>query len=107
VVAELAPAHLRGSYQGVFSLGFSVASFAAPVGGGWVFQHLGGTTLWVGCLAVGLLAAVGFLASGPALTRRLAALRPTDVPLPSKPAPSEPAPSEPQPSELAAQDANA
>ena len=97
VVAELAPAHLRGSYQGVFSLGFSVASFAAPVGGGWVFQHLGGTTLWVGCLAVGLLAAVGFLASGPALTRRLAALRPTDVPLPS----------EPQPSELAAQDANA
>jgi MFS family permease len=91
LVAELAPAHLRGSYQGVYSLGYSLAAFVAPVSGGWVLQHLGGTTLWVGCLAVCLLTAVGFLASGPAMTRRL---RPTDVPLPQVP-------------ESAAQDANA
>jgi MFS family permease len=82
LVADLAPSHLRGSYQGVFSLGFSVATFVAPVAGGWVFQHLGGTTLWVGCWVVCLLAAGGYLAAGPALARRLEALRPVDVPLP-------------------------
>jgi MFS family permease len=47
-IAELSPAELRGRYQGVQSLSWSVAASVAPVLGGLVRQHLGNTTLWVG-----------------------------------------------------------
>ncbi|MEN3308570.1 MAG: hypothetical protein V7603_4772 [Micromonosporaceae bacterium] len=77
MVAELTPAALRGRYQGVFSLSWSGASFAAPVLGGLVQQHLGRTALWLGCAAVGGAIATGHLLSGPARERRAAALATT------------------------------
>lgn len=67
MVADLAPVALRGRYQGAYGLSFSLAVAIAPVVGSWVLQHLGGTALWLGCLAVAVLVALGHLALAPAL----------------------------------------
>jgi MFS family permease len=75
VVADLSPDSMRGRYQGCFTFTFSAAALVAPIGGGWVYDHLGQTTLWVSCGAISLAAALGHLLAGPARDRRLAALR--------------------------------
>ncbi|HEX6871791.1 MAG TPA: MFS transporter, partial [Micromonosporaceae bacterium] len=72
--AELSPAHLRGRYQGVFTLSWSVAGFVAPIAGSAVLQYAGTTTLWLGCLALALVVAVSHLLAGPARERRTAEL---------------------------------
>jgi len=73
-IAELAPAAMRGRYQGMLSLSFSVAGFAAPVLGGLVREHLGNASLWLGAGVLALLVALGHLIFGPARERRAAAL---------------------------------
>jgi MFS family permease len=78
-MAELSPAHLRGRYQGVFSLSWSVAGFAAPILGAAVQQHLGNAVLWLGCLGVTAIVAVVHVLSGPARQRRAAQVRTIDA----------------------------
>lgn len=75
LVAELSPAALRGRYQGVASLSWSLAAAAAPVAGGFVQEHLGDAALWLGCAGVGATVALSQLVSGPARERRITALR--------------------------------
>ena len=75
IVADLAPAHLRGRYQGVYSMAWSVGSLVGPVGGAFIMEHAGERALWLGCLGLGVVAAVGNLVIAPARRRRLAALR--------------------------------
>jgi MFS family permease len=77
LIAELSPSELRGRYQGVFSLSWSVAAFAAPVMGGFVQEHVGTAALWLSCAGVGLVVAAGHLLSGPSRERRAAELRTT------------------------------
>lgn len=94
-LAELAPAHLRGRYQGVFSLSWSVASFTAPTAGAWVQQHLGDPALWLGCLGLMLAAAAIHLLSGPARVRRAAEVARAEIPTAPKtptPDPASPVP---------------
>lgn len=80
VVADLAPAELRGLYQGVFGAAWGLSLFTGPAIGGWVFGRLGSTTLWMGCFVLGCLLALGYLAiAGPA-SRRMA--RPATPPAP-------------------------
>lgn len=76
IVADLSPLHLRGRYQALYSVSFGVAAFAGPVLGGLVIQRFGDPTLWLACLGVSILAAVGHLVIGPARRRRLAPLGP-------------------------------
>lgn len=75
VVADLAPAHARGRYQGVYSFAWGAASFLAPLLGSWAYDALGGTALWLACGVVGVVVAVGQLLVAPARGRRLSALR--------------------------------
>ncbi|MBV1849937.1 MDR family MFS transporter [Catellatospora tritici] len=75
LIAALSPAAMRGRYQGMMSLSWSVAGFAAPVLGGWVQQHLGDEVLWLGCALIAAVAAGAQLWAGPARERRAAALR--------------------------------
>ena len=82
LLAELSPVHLRGRYQGFFSLSWQVAAFVAPVLGGFVQQTAGGPALWLGCLALGLLAGGWNLAAARAREHRAAELRITSVPAP-------------------------
>jgi MFS family permease len=95
VVADLSPASMRGRYQGTFTFTFGVAAFVAPVAGGWVYDHWGGVTLWLGCGIVSLAAAAGHVLAGPARSRRLEQLRAaehsptTAVPVPGPATPEE------------------
>lgn len=75
LIAELSRPGMRGRYQGVFSLSWSVAGFSAPILGGFVREHLGNSTLWLGCAAIGAALAVAHLLSGPVRERRAAELR--------------------------------
>jgi MFS family permease len=72
--ADLSPSHLRGRYQGVFSLSWSGAAFLAPLIGGAVLQYAGPTTLWLGCLGLALVVAAIHLSARPSRERRAAEL---------------------------------
>jgi MFS family permease len=74
VVADLAPAGLRGRYQGAFSMAWGVAFTVAPILGGEVLTRFGGIALWLLCLGIGVASAAGHLAAARPRRRRLAAL---------------------------------
>ncbi|MFY1634415.1 MDR family MFS transporter [Solwaraspora sp. WMMB335] len=97
LIAELTPAEVRGRYQGVFSLSWSAAAFAAPIIGGFTREYAGDTVLWLGCAVIGVAVAVGQLVAGPARERRAAMLR-SEQTRARRPAP-EPEP-EPEPEKL-------
>jgi MFS family permease len=71
VVADLSPAHLRGTYQGVYQMAWSSSFCLAPVVGSAVLQRFGSPALWTGCLALAVLVAVGHIAVAGPRRRRL------------------------------------
>lgn len=77
MVANLAPAALRGRYQGAFAMCWGIAFALSPLGAGEAIQRLGLRALWLLCLAVALVvAALHVLTAGPRRSR-LAALAPS------------------------------
>jgi len=73
VVADLAPADLRGRYQGTYSLSFGIAMMAAPIVGGAMLDRFGPDALWSACLFAGVAVAAAQLAIGRARRRRACA----------------------------------
>ncbi len=71
IVADLAPAELRGTYQGVYQMSWGAAFCLAPAIGALVLGAFGSRTLWLGCLVLGALVAVGQLAIAGQRRRRL------------------------------------
>ncbi|MBO3745654.1 MFS transporter [Streptosporangiaceae bacterium NEAU-GS5] len=71
IVAALAPAHLRGRYSGLYGLSWSAAALLAPLLGSRLLE-VSEAVLWPVCGALGLLAAAGLLAIGPAIRRQSA-----------------------------------
>jgi MFS family permease len=74
LVADLAPASLRGSYQGAWMMTWGASVCLAPTLGSMVLGRLGSHALWGGCLAVCLVALARHLAIAPARRSRLRAL---------------------------------
>jgi MFS family permease len=74
VVADLAPPALRGTYQGVNQMSWGAAYCLAPVIGSAVLAKAGARTLWLSCLALGLVVALGHLAIAGPRRERLASL---------------------------------
>jgi MFS family permease len=70
LVADLAPDHLRGAYQGAFALAFTGAFAAAPALGGYLLAHAGATWLWHACLLTSMLVAAGFVSLGERITQQ-------------------------------------
>jgi MFS family permease len=62
IIADLAPIELRGLYQGIFGSSWGLAFFLGPLAGGWVYENWGSNTLWVGCLVIGFMTAICYLA---------------------------------------------
>jgi MFS family permease len=58
LVAALAPAHMRGRYNGALGLAWGASGLVGPLVGASTFAF-SPTVLWWGCLAAGLGAAVG------------------------------------------------
>ncbi|MBK7860755.1 MAG: MFS transporter [Archangiaceae bacterium] len=75
IVADLSPADMRGRYQGAFSLVWSLGVIVAPWLSGKIIDAFSMRTLWLGCIAVGVLGALGHLALGPGRLRRLQQLQ--------------------------------
>src|SRR5262245_58483316 len=69
LVADVAPAAMRGRYQGAYGLTFGMAAMAAPLIGTATLQRFGAPALWVGCLVLGLAVALGHLLLAPGLSR--------------------------------------
>lgn len=65
VVASMAPADARGTYQGVYNVIWSFSIALAPMAGGWVISHTSGPVLWMCCTTVLALVTLGL-----ALTKR-------------------------------------
>ncbi|MFB6838771.1 MFS transporter [Streptomyces sp. NPDC056361] len=70
VVANLAPAHARGRYQGAFSWTWGLARFAALTLGVATYTTLGPATLWWTALLAGTTTAAATLALTSRVTRR-------------------------------------
>ncbi len=70
--AALAPPELRGRYQGVFATVFAGAFALSPWLSGALAARAGARAVWLACLGIGVLAALGHLAAGPARRRALA-----------------------------------
>ncbi len=73
IVADLSPSHLRGRYQGAFSLTWSLATMVGPLWGPYVVERWSMKGLWLACLLLGLFTAVAQLFLGPARKRALGA----------------------------------
>jgi predicted MFS family arabinose efflux permease len=61
LIADLSPVELRGLYQGIFGSAWGLAFFVGPLLGGWVYEHIGPTALWLGCFMLGGLLALSYL----------------------------------------------
>ena len=69
--AAMAPADARGRYQGALTTAWGAAFFLGPKLGTWIWDELGATTLWLGCLGLGAAVALAIAATAPALRRRM------------------------------------
>ncbi|MBX7114795.1 MAG: MFS transporter [Myxococcaceae bacterium] len=72
IVADLAPAHLRGRYNGANSWSWSAASLVAPIIGTQVMNQYGSPALWWSALGLCIIAALGHLATGARRREHLA-----------------------------------
>jgi MFS family permease len=75
IIADLSPVELRGLYQGIFGSAWGLAFFIGPLAGGWIFEHLGKNTLWLGCFGLGVVLAICYLIMSAPAKHRMA--RPT------------------------------
>lgn len=71
IIADLSPVKLRGIYQGVFGSAWGLAYFAGPLAGGWIYDTLGGDSLWAACLLLGFALAFGYLAMSSSAKHRM------------------------------------
>lgn len=69
LVTTLAPEHLRGRYVGATGLAWGGSVLLGPLAGTAVYARHP-AFVWWGCLAIGLVAAVGYAFLGRAVTRR-------------------------------------
>ncbi|MFE3323280.1 MDR family MFS transporter [Streptomyces sp. NPDC059176] len=69
IVADLAPAHLRGRYNGFLGMAWGTGFLVAPVVGTRLLA-VGAPVLWLSCAALCVLAAVAQLLLAPAIRRR-------------------------------------
>jgi predicted MFS family arabinose efflux permease len=70
LIADLSPIELRGLYQGIFGSAWGLSFFIGPVLGGWVYEQMGATVLWLGCFILGCILSICYLWMGTLAKRR-------------------------------------
>jgi MFS family permease len=83
LVAEIAPPHLRGRYNGAFGTAWGASALLGPVVGTWLFG-MAPDLLWFCCLVAGAASAAVLLTLGPAIAHRRRAVVPAE-PVPEVP----------------------
>lgn len=71
IIADLSPAHLRGRYQGAFFLTWGLAMVVAPLLGPWIVRVSDLPTLWLCCVGLGGVCAVGQLTFSGSRRKRM------------------------------------
>jgi MFS family permease len=79
IVADLAPASMRGRYSGAYGAIWSAAYLLGPLGGTRLLA-IGAPVLWLTCGLLAAAAAAGLLALGPAIRRRSQRAQAAQVP---------------------------
>ena len=79
IIADLSPIDLRGLYQGIYGAAWGFAYFIGPLVGGWVYENLGSTALWISCLIVGVVLAFCYYALSAPAKRHMADSNPTSI----------------------------
>jgi MFS family permease len=75
LVANLAPADMRGRYMSIYGLTWNVAQGIGPLYGGILSDNFGPAYAWYGGLGVGLVSVAAFIA----MAQRLGTIRPAQV----------------------------
>lgn len=70
-IADLSKAEMRGRYQGVASMSFTLANFFSPIVGGMLLDNTPGPTLWIVLAVLAGAVAAGQIITGPARERRV------------------------------------
>lgn len=73
--ADLAPAHLRGRYQGMSTLAWSVAGILGPLVGGWALSTVGASAVLWASLVLGAVGVPAWLLLDRRSATRVAELR--------------------------------
>jgi len=74
LVADIAPADLRGRYNGLIGMAYGASAFLAPLIGTRLLQASGEGVLWTACLVASLIAAAMIALMAPAIARRRASM---------------------------------
>ena len=74
LVADIAPADLRGRYNGVVGMAYGAAALLGPLFGTRLFEDYGENVLWTACLLASLVSAALIAAMAPSIARRRAAM---------------------------------
>ena len=75
LVANLAPADMRGRYMSIYGLTWNVAQGIGPLYGGLLSDNIGPVFAWYGGLAVGMVSMGAFIV----MAQRLGNLRPAET----------------------------
>lgn len=59
-VANIAPKDVRGTYQGLYNLVWSLSNAFSPLVGGWILNAFGSRVLWICCTVIFVIVAIGF-----------------------------------------------
>lgn len=59
-VANIAPKDVRGIYQGLYNLVWSLSNAFSPLVGGWILNAFGSRVLWICCTVMFVIVAIGF-----------------------------------------------
>jgi len=74
LVADIAPADLRGRYNGLVGMAYGASAFLAPLIGTRVLQAYGEGVLWTSCLVASIGAAAIIALMAPAIAARRASM---------------------------------
>jgi MFS family permease len=74
LVADIAPVHLRGRYNGVVGMAYGAAALVGPLIGTRLFEDFGEGVLWTSCLLASVVSAGLIAAMAPAIARRRVAM---------------------------------
>ena len=59
-VANIAPKDVRGTYQWLYNLVWSLSNAFSPLVGGWILNAFGSRVLWICCTVMFVIVAIGF-----------------------------------------------
>jgi MFS family permease len=72
LIANIAPAELRGRYSGAVGVAFGASALLAPLLGTRILDAFGETALWTGCFGVAAFSALIVVTLAPAIRARRA-----------------------------------